>query len=184
MYKSYDYDKSKGVALNNLLNARSDYKKMRRNRVVASVADFATNLLELVGRNKGLRYSVAGQNLAPKVSPAFEEAQERYRKALVDYKGFLAAETLKNNTSQGSLNIPSVSKSPFLLNYSKENVAFKNPSRANSLEKALTFKNPREKSSFSSPSASYLKSVTGPYGDILYKIKNIKTPKWYINNKK
>ena len=104
------YDEEKRAAQAALLESSREYRNARRKRNMAAFADFATNLLSLVGRNKGLRYNVESRNLSPSASRAYGVAQERYRRALIDYKGIIAAENLKNrageNVAQGSVVLP------------------------------------------------------------------------------
>lgn len=74
-----------------LKSAEEDYRRASRHRTAAAVADFATNLLSAVGRSKGLRYDITGRQLTGSTNSAYNNAQERYRKAMIDYKGKIAA---------------------------------------------------------------------------------------------
>ena len=98
MYNSYKYI-DEGAMKEHYLAADREYKKARQKRNAAAFADFATNLLSLVGHNKGMRYNVAGAPLAANAANNFDKAQERYRRALVDYKGAIAEKNLKNSVA-------------------------------------------------------------------------------------
>lgn len=106
MYKSV-YDANKEAAQQRLNDAGREYRNAKRKSEIAAVTDFATNLVALIGRNKGVRYNVGGKNISSGAMEKFEDAQKRYHRALVDYKGIIAADSLKNKvpatTPQGSI---------------------------------------------------------------------------------
>ena len=95
MYKSV-YDANKEAVQQRLNDAGREYRNAKRKSEIAAVTDFATNLVALIGRNKGVRYNVGGKNISSGAMEKFEEAQKRYHRALVDYKGIIAADSLKN----------------------------------------------------------------------------------------
>lgn len=81
--------------LSRLSAYRNDCRSAAHRRNVAAIADFTKNLLALVAQNKGLRYNVVGVPRAGAANKQYEEAQERYRNALVDYEGKIATIKLK-----------------------------------------------------------------------------------------
>ncbi len=149
MYRSENNGTSRAAGLNYLEKARKEYKAGERRRDVAAIVDFATNLLAQVGRNKGLRYKVAGRAATEGAVNEFEKAQERYRRALVDYKGAIASDNLKNSSwwsdstssASGTLRLPE-------------------------------FLKPQSRT-------PYKKGTYVPPGNIVRAIENIKTPVWY-----
>lgn len=64
-------------------------KEARRVRNVAAMVDFATNLVSLVGYNKGSRYTI-GTSLLGKQLPLYLQARQNFDKAMNDYKGVIA----------------------------------------------------------------------------------------------
>lgn len=83
--------------LSQLNNYENEYRRANRRRNVAAFADFTKNLLSLVAQNGTIRYNVTGKPRAGVANKEYEEAQERYRKALVDYEGKMAALQLKQS---------------------------------------------------------------------------------------
>ena len=196
MYRSNYSGKDPDAMLNYLKEARREYRRNERKRTAAAIVDFATNLLAQVGRSKGLRYDVVGRPVAGEVASRFDEAAERYRKAMIDYKGALATEKLKSNETEKPTEVksqetvmpaivkPAEVKSP-------ETVM---PATVKYFNGVLNEGNPilfGSKSSLAAP--MFLKPSTHkpvasgygkPYENIVRKIENIKTPTWYIDNKK
>lgn len=84
--------------LSQLNNYENEYRRANRRRNVAAFADFTKNLLSLVAQNGTIRYNVTGKPRAGVANKEYEEAQERYRKACIDYEGKMAALQLKQNT--------------------------------------------------------------------------------------
>lgn len=88
---------------------REDYRRAAHRRNVAAITDFTKNLFSLVAQNKGMRYNVAGKPHSGSANKAYEEAQKRYRSALVDYEGKIAALKLKEMAgAQAGNNMPAV----------------------------------------------------------------------------
>lgn len=83
--------------LSQLNNYENEYRRANRRRNIAAFADFTKNLLSLVAQNGTIRYNVTGKPRAGVANKEYEEAQERYRKALVDYEGKIAALQLKQS---------------------------------------------------------------------------------------
>ncbi len=111
----YNYKNRDEAAMKEaVLDAGREYKRAKQRRTAAAFVDFATNLLSLVGRNKGLRYNVAASPITGKAANSFEKAQERYRRALIDYKGVIAENNLKKSIADNRGTVSSTSKMKFL----------------------------------------------------------------------
>ena len=93
-------------------NYKEDYRRAAHRRNVAAITDFTKNLFSLVAQNKGMRYNVAGKPHSGSANKAYEEAQKRYRNALVDYEGKIAAIKLKEMGSAQTGNNAAVVASP------------------------------------------------------------------------
>ncbi len=78
---------------------RTDEARHRRN--VSAVTDFASNLISLIGRNKGARYSVATNNL-PKYQNLYDSMRDRYNSAMLDYKAAIAENNLRRRIGDGN----------------------------------------------------------------------------------
>ncbi len=113
MYNGYKYI-DEAAMKEQFLAADREYKKARQKRNAAAFADFATNLLSIVGHNKGLRYNVAGSPLTANAASDFDKAQERYRRALVDYKGVIAENNLKKSIAVNKADLFVTPKPKFL----------------------------------------------------------------------
>lgn len=85
-------------------NARKNYDRARRRRNAAAISDFAANLLSFVGRNSGMRYNVGTNPLSGSANDKYEQARERYSKALIDYKGKIAGLNLRNSVASAVKN--------------------------------------------------------------------------------
>lgn len=75
-------------------------QEAKRKRNVAAVVDFASNLLSLVGYEKGTRYPV-GTSLLSKQQPLYMQAKENYAKAMNDYQGKIAELNLFGRMKNG-----------------------------------------------------------------------------------
>ena len=75
-------------------------QEAKRKRNVAAVVDFASNLLSLVGYEKGARYPV-GTSLLSKQQPLYMQAKENYAKAMNDYQGKIAELNLFGRMKNG-----------------------------------------------------------------------------------
>ena len=73
-------------------NERLQQARQRRN--VAAMVDFASNLLSLVGREKGVRYLPVTNSMALHGN-AYNAALQRYNESLNDYKGVIAGNMLR-----------------------------------------------------------------------------------------
>ena len=73
-------------------NERLQQARQRRN--VAAMVDFASNLLSLVGREKGVRYLPVTNSVALHGN-AYNAALQRYNESLNDYKGVIAGNMLR-----------------------------------------------------------------------------------------
>ncbi len=154
MYKSNDEKYAALYRQRILDSARRDYERAKQKRTMAAVTDFATSLLSIMGRNKGVQYDVAPRPQAATAARGFEIAKQRYFKAITDYGGRIAADSFKTNGAKSGNNLPLV------------------PVARNSVRHSAL-----------SPAMEWKYGSKGR-GDILHKIKNIKTPVWYINNNK
>lgn len=65
------------------------FKEAKRQRNIAAIVDFTTNLVSLAGYNKGARY-LAGTSLLGKQQPLYLQSKQNYRKAMNDYNGKIA----------------------------------------------------------------------------------------------
>jgi len=86
-----------------LRNARNNYNRAKRQRTAAAISDFATNLLTMIGRGNGIRYNIAPKPVAGSVAAKFDDVREQYRKAMLDYKGKIAAQNLMRQGSSSSI---------------------------------------------------------------------------------
>lgn len=98
MNSNYNTEQLKKHWLSQLNNYENEYRRANRRRNVAAFADFTKNLLSLVAQNGTIRYNVTGKPRAGAANKEYEEAQERYRKAYIDYEGKIAAMQLKQNS--------------------------------------------------------------------------------------
>lgn len=83
--------------LTKLKNYESDYRVASRHRNAAALVDFTRNLLSIVGGNKGLQYGINNKPRTGTANKIYEEARERYRNAIIDYNGHIAALKLKES---------------------------------------------------------------------------------------
>ena len=77
-------------------------KRSKQQLGAASMMDFASNLLSLVGYNKGARISLATNSVAA-YQAAYEKARERYNAALRDYKATIADTNLRHKLGQNAI---------------------------------------------------------------------------------
>ena len=104
MNEMYTSSALEGVWKESLDNARKNYDRARRRRDAAAISDFAANLLSFVGRNSGMRYNVGTKPLSGSANDKYEQACERYSKALIDYKGKIAGLNLRNSVASAVKN--------------------------------------------------------------------------------
>ena len=103
MNSNYNTEQLKKHWLSQLNNYENEYRRANRRRNVAAFADFTKNLLSLVAQNGTIRYNVTGKPRAGAANKEYEEAQERYRKAYIDYERKIAALQLKQNSPTAAL---------------------------------------------------------------------------------
>lgn len=72
---------------------RKERDRRRRELNSSMMVDFATNLMSMISKGKGLRYSVATNN-ATMANKRYAEAQERLVRAQHDYKALRAMQRL------------------------------------------------------------------------------------------
>ena len=65
------------------------FREAKRQRNVAALIDFATNLASLAGYSKGARY-LFGTSQLNRQQPLYLQTKQNYKKAMSDYKGRLA----------------------------------------------------------------------------------------------
>lgn len=73
---------------------RERLKKASHRRNVAAMVDFASNLISLVGRSKGVR-AMPVTNIQSQYHKSYGAALERYNKAMRDYKGIIAGDLFR-----------------------------------------------------------------------------------------
>lgn len=145
-----------------------DVRRAHHKRKAAAFTDFTKTLFSIIGRNKGLRYDVAGEPRSGVANEQYEKAQERYRNALIDYKGKIATLNLAPDNDDKQLKFASSSyiNTPW---FSKTQIGL------------VPQQNPIKTDVPKSP------NYTGVpwHRNILSEIKNLKYPEWYTNiNKK
>lgn len=96
MYNNHFYGQGAQRYLDIMEQARKEYKRAKQKRTMATMADFATNLLSLLGQRKGLRYNVSGTPRTPQAAAESEKMRQYYLKTVLDYNGAIAADNLKN----------------------------------------------------------------------------------------
>ena len=69
-------------------------QQARHRRNVSAIVDFTSNLLSLVGREKGVRYLPVTNSLAQHGN-AYDKALQRYNETMNDYKGVIAGNLLR-----------------------------------------------------------------------------------------
>ncbi len=69
----------------------NEARRANNRRNAAAIANFTKNIFSLMAQSKGLRYNVGGTSRVAAANAAYEEAQKRYRDALVDYEGKIAS---------------------------------------------------------------------------------------------
>lgn len=74
----------------------------RHRRNVAAMVDFASNLLSLAGRGKGVRYMPVTNALAQHGN-AYSAALQRYNESLNDYRGEIAGNILRERLAANRL---------------------------------------------------------------------------------
>ena len=89
-----------------------EYERKRRDRAllkrnIAAMADFASNILVTAARAKGARGVHPSVDASLSAAKGLESAQERYMKALIDYKGKIASEKIPISAMGGSSAVPS-----------------------------------------------------------------------------
>lgn len=87
-------------------SARKEYARAKQKRTMAAITDFATNLLSIMGYNKGVQYDVTPRPQSAAAAAKFELAKERYLKTISDYGGAIAAAKLKAGRSGGGDSTP------------------------------------------------------------------------------
>lgn len=139
-------------------------RRANRKRNVAAITDFAKNLFSVIGRNKGMRYDISGSPRAGTANSIYEEAQERYNKALLDYKGKIASLALN----------PAQHKKE----QDKSSFSYMSNPLIDMPQRMFNFNLSQEKET-SVPAIDY----TGiqQHDNILSKIKNYKYSEWYSN---
>lgn len=142
--------------IRSIVDARMACKRADNRRNAAAIADFASNLLSLVARDKGMIYDVAGDGVSNVANEAFENTQELYRKAAsLDYRGRIAEKTFNNRDSQ-----------------ERKSASFGNIIPSSAIP------------TFADQYAKSFKKIKPLKDDIVQKIKNVrKTPIWYSNKK-
>lgn len=154
MYDNHFYGQGAQRYLDIMEQARKEYKIAKQKRTMATMADFATNLISLLGQRKGLRYNVSGTPRAPQATAESEKMRQYYLKTVLDYNGAIAADNLKNGNPAA--------------------VAIKEPPVPWQLQTAI----PAAPMTFKK---GYKESGSGL---VLRDIRNIQTPVWHINNNK
>ena len=101
MFDSIDYRSLKDRLNLAMKHEKARLDEARRKRNVAAFVDFASNLISLAGYSKGARFSLA-TDMQPVYDKAYAQAKERYRNALLDYKGKIAGISLYNVNGAGS----------------------------------------------------------------------------------
>lgn len=95
MYKKEENYRPRNELASPLDEYKKQLKEAKRKRNVAACMDIAKGVLSIIARNKDVRYNVVPPPKSSSAAKAYDEAQERYRKALVDYNGKIASSELK-----------------------------------------------------------------------------------------
>ena len=95
------YDSLKTGLENGLDNERQRFERVKHQRNAASIADLASNLLNLAGYSKGARVSLATNNVA-KQQGVYEQARERYNAAMKDYQAKIADVNLRQKIKENN----------------------------------------------------------------------------------
>lgn len=113
--------------LTTLKNHENEVCRANNKRNAVAIANFTKNIFSLIAQGKGLRYNVAGTSNAAAANDAYEEAQERYRNALVDYEGKIASLKLQPTGNVQSNGMAANKPLPQILSITAKDISFKKP---------------------------------------------------------
>jgi hypothetical protein len=99
MYSNEELEFRKKSLEDSIKYEKGRLAEARRKRNAAAMVDFASALLNIIGHEKGARYTHS-TNAQDKYRNTYEQAQQRYCNAMRDYKAKIAEINLKQKMGQ------------------------------------------------------------------------------------
>ena len=99
--KGYDFDATMLQRYRSAMEReRRRVEEARHKKNLAAFVDFASNLVTLIGRSKGGRYSIT-TNLSPQYRNLYDKAKGHYGELMLDYNGIIADGKLRAQGEHG-----------------------------------------------------------------------------------